>query len=140
MDNIDLTIIGTTSYGGTGGSALTNILEEFDCISTIKGGATFECKFFSNNLFQLETALRNELFVNAAVKEMLYQAKLASNDQFYITNFGKDFFFNSTMEYIKTVTGSWLGGMYSERDVDLIPKEEIKNFKRARFLLSLIHI
>lgn len=139
MDNIDLTIIGTTSYGGTGGSALTNILEEFDCISTIKGGATFECKFFSNNLFQLETALRNELFVNAAVKEMLYQAKLASNDQFYITNFGKDFFFNSTMEYIKTVTGSWLGGMYSERDADLIPKEEIKNFKRARFLFDNLY-
>ena len=133
------TIIGTTSYGGTGGSALTNILEEFDCISTIKGGATFECKFFSNNLFQLETALRNELFVNAAVKEMLYQAKLASNDQFYITNFGKDFFFNSTMEYIKTVTGSWLGGMYSERDVYLITKEEFKNFEKAKCLFDNLY-
>ena len=135
----DFTIIGTTGFGESGSSALTNILEEFECVSTIKGGATFECKFFSNNLFQLETALRNQLFVNAAVKEMLYQAKLASNDQFYITNFGKDFFFNSTMEYIKTVTGSWLGGMYSERDADLIPKEEIKNFKRARFLFDNLY-
>ena len=139
MDNIDFTIIGTTGFGESGSSALTNILEEFECVSTIKGGATFECKFFSNNLFQLETALRNQLFVNAAVKEMLYQAKLASNDQFYITNFGKDFFFNSTMEYIKTVTGSWLGGMYSERDADLIPKEEIKNFKRARLLFDNLY-
>ncbi|MGI0517343.1 sulfotransferase family protein [Treponema denticola] len=135
----DFTIIGTTGFGESGSSALTNILEEFECVSTVIGGATFECKFFSNNLFQLETALRNELFVNAAVKEMLYQAKLASNDQFYITNFGKDFFFNSTMEYIKTVTGSWLGGMYSERDADLIPKEEIKNFKRARFLFDNLY-
>lgn len=133
------TIIGTTGFGESGSSALTNILEEFECVSTVIGGATFECKFFSNNLFQLETALRNELFVNAAVKEMLYQAKLASNDQFYITNFGKDFFFNSTMEYIKTVTGSWFGGMYSERDADLIPKEEIKNFKRAMSLFENLY-
>ena len=43
------------------------------------------------------------------------------------------------MEYIKTVTGSWLGGMYSERDADLIPKEEIKNFKRARFLFDNLY-
>ena len=133
------TIIGTTGFGESGSSAVTNILEEFECVSTVIGGATFECKFFSNNLFQLETALRNELFVNVAVKEMLYQAKLASNDQFYITNFGKDFFFNSTMEYIKTITGSWLGGMYSERDAHLIPQDEIENFKRTRCLFNNIY-
>ena len=132
-------IIGTTSYGGSGGSALTNILEEFNCISTAKGGATFECKFFSNTLFRLEAALKNQLFVNEAVKEMLYQAAIVSKEDTYRENFGSEYFLNLTQEYIENVTGRWLGGMYSEKDPFFIPINERCIFKKAEALYNYLN-
>lgn len=132
-------IIGTTSYGGSGGSALTNILEEFNCISAAKGGATFECKFFSNTLFHLETALRNQLFVNEAVKYMLYQAVLLSQEDAYSKNFGSEYFLKQTKEYIDSVTGKWLGGMYSEKDPFFIPINERCIFKKAEALYNYLN-
>lgn len=50
-------IIGASGFGTSGGSAITNILEEFSAFSILRGGATFECKFFTENIFALETAL-----------------------------------------------------------------------------------
>ena len=41
-------IIGTSSFAASGGSALTNILEEFSAFSVLKGGAQFECICFGN--------------------------------------------------------------------------------------------
>ena len=138
LDYNDMVIIGTTSYGTSGGSALTNILEEFDCISTAKGGATFECKFFSNTLFRLETALRSQLFVNEAVKEMLYQALLVSQEDDYSKNFGSKYFLEQTKKYIENITGKWLGGMYSEKDLLLISPHERGNLKKTEALYSYL--
>lgn len=38
MNNLNINIIGTTGFGESGSSALTNILEEFECVSTVRGG------------------------------------------------------------------------------------------------------
>lgn len=135
----NFTIIGTTSFGGTGGSALTNILEEFKCIKPLRGGAEFECKFFTNTIFPLETALKNQLYVNAAVKEMLYQAYTMSKDKFYAENFGTDNFIKLTNEYINSVTGVWLGGSYSEKDYFFISKKEQNNFVKAKALFNSLY-
>ncbi|MGP1593853.1 MAG: sulfotransferase [Treponema sp.] len=135
----DFTIIGVTGFGESGSSAITNILEEFKCVSPLKGGAMFECKFFSSVLFQLETALKNQLFVNEAVKELFYKLMVASKDPFYQENFGSDNLLRLTNEYINSVCGVWLGGAYSERDNFFIPKTELNNFKKAQILFNKLY-
>ena len=85
------TIIGTSSFAASGGSAITNILEEFSTFSILKGGATFECKFFTENIFALETALKLGSDVDKAVKTFLYNAQQVSKDFDYKNNFGPEF-------------------------------------------------
>lgn len=135
----DKTIIGTTSFGASGGSALTNILEEFDCVAPLKGDATFECKFFSSVFFQLEIALKNQLYVNAAVKEFLYQVKLAAQNRSYIENFGVDYFTKLSYEYINSVTDYFLGGIYSERDYALIDSSEQQQFGKLNLVYNALN-
>lgn len=139
-DCSDFTIIGVTGFGESGSSAVTNILEEFKCVSPLRGGAMFECKLFSSVLFQLETALQNQLFVNEAVKEFFYKLMIASKNPFYKENFGSENLLHFTNEYVNSVCGVWLGGAYSERDNFFIPKSELDNFKRAQILFNKLYM
>ena len=81
------TIIGTTSFSASGGSAITNILEEFSSIKTLKGGAEFECKFFAENIFALEMAIKNNYDIDKTIKLFIQNAKRISFDSFYEQNF-----------------------------------------------------
>ena len=127
------TIIGTSSFAASGGSAITNILEEFSTFSILKGGATFECKFFTENIFALETALKLGSDVDKAVKTFLYNAQQVSKDFDYKNNFGPEFL-NYTIEYIDSVTENYLGAVHKDYDYAFLGADERKIFSKANML------
>ena len=127
------TIIGTSSFAASGGSAITNILEEFSTFSILKGGATFECKFFTENIFALETALKLGSDVDKAVKTFLYNAQQVSKDFDYKNNFGPEFL-NYTIEYIDSVTENYLGAVHKDYDYAFLGDDERKIFSKANML------
>lgn len=129
------TIIGTSSFAASGGSAITNILEEFSAFSILKGGATFECKFFTENIFALETALKLGSDVDKAVKTFLYNAQQASNSFDYKNNFGTEFL-NYTIEYVDSVTENYLGAVYKDYDYTFLAANERKIFSQAKILYN----
>ena len=128
-------IIGASGFGTSGGSAITNILEEFSAFSILRGGATFECKFFTENIFALETALKIGDGVDKAVKTFLYNAQQASKDFSYKNNFGSEFL-NYTIEYINSVTENYLGAVYTDYDYAFVDPAERAMFSKARSLYS----
>ena len=127
------TIIGTSSFAASGGSAITNILEEFSTFSILKGGATFECKFFTENIFALETALKLGSDVDKAVKTFLYNAQQVSKDFDYKNNFGPEFL-NYTIEYIDSVTENYLGAVHKDYYYAFLGADERKIFSKANML------
>lgn len=129
------TIIGTSSFAQSGGSALTNILEEFSAFSVVRGGATFECKFFTENIFALETALRLGDGVDKAVKTFLYNAQQALKDSGYRNNFGSEFL-NYTIEYIDSVTENYLGAFHKDYDYAFLDPAERAVFPKAQKLYN----
>ena len=129
------TIIGTSSFAQSGGSALTNILEEFSAFSIVRGGATFECKFFTENIFALETALRLGDGVDKAVKTFLYNAQQALKDSGYRNNFGSEFL-NYTIEYIDSVTENYLGAFHKDYDYAFLDPAERAVFPKAQKLYN----
>ena len=129
------TIIGTSSFAASGGSALTNILEEFSAFSVLKGGAEFECKFFTDNIFALETALKIGNGIDKAAKAFLYNAWQASKERDYQNNFGPDFL-NYTIEYIDSVTENYLGAFHKDYDYAFIDPAERAIFSKAQKLYN----
>ena len=132
------TIIGTSSFAQSGGSALTNILEEFSNISILKGGAEFECKFFAENIFPLETALLIGGGVDKAVKTFLHNAKIAATQSDYKNNFGQNFL-QYTKEYLDSVTENYLGGVHKTYDFEFVDNDEAKIFSNARHLFHYLY-
>ena len=128
-------IIGTSSFAQSGGSAITNILEEFSNFSVLRGGATFECKFFTENIFALETALKIGNGVDKAVKAFLYNAQQASNDFDYKNNFGPEFL-NYTIEYINSITENYLGAIHKDYDYAFLDPVEYAIFSKAQKLYN----
>ena len=128
-------IIGTSSFAASGGSALTNILEEFSAFSVLKGGAEFECKFFTENIFALETALKIGNGIDKAVKTFLYNALQASKDIDYKNNFGHEFL-NYTIEYVNSVTENYLGAVHKDYDYAFLDPAEHAIFSKAQELYN----
>nr|WP_303933560.1 sulfotransferase family protein [Treponema denticola] len=128
-------IIGTSSFAASGGSALTNILEEFSAFSVLKGGAEFECKFFTENIFALETALKIGNGIDKAVKAFLYNALQVSKDVDYKNNFGSEFL-NYTIEYINSVTENYLGAVHKDYDYAFLDRAEHAIFSKAQKLYN----
>ena len=110
-------------------------MEEFSAFSILRGGATFECKFFTENIFALETALKIGDGVDKAVKTFLYNAQQASKDFSYKNNFGSEFL-NYTIEYINSVTENYLGAVYTDYDYAFVDPAERAMFSKARSLYS----
>lgn len=132
-------IIGTTSFGGTGGSAVTNILEEYSSkIGSLSGGSTFECKVFSATLFNLEIALRNQLFVNEAIKNLQYHAVCAIKDNNYTNNFDSKSFIKLTDEYINNVVDHWYGGIFFDKEYILLDNYEKKQIEKTKVLFEYL--
>ena len=129
------TIIGTSSFGTSGGSAITNILEEFSAFSFLKGGATFECNLFTENIFALETALKIGNGIDKAVKTFLYHAQQALKDFSYKNNFGSEFL-NYTVEYINSVTKNYLGAVHKDYDYAFLDPAEHAIFSKAQKLYN----
>ena len=128
-------IIGTSSFAQSGGSAITNILEEFSNFSVLRGGATFECKFFTENIFALETALKIGNGIDKAVKTFLYNAQKASKEFDYKNNFGPEFL-NYTIEYIDSVTENYLGAVHKDYDYVFLDPAEHAIFSKAQRLYN----
>ncbi|UTD07650.1 sulfotransferase family protein [Treponema denticola] len=128
-------IIGTSSFAQSGGSAITNILEEFSNFSVLRGGATFECKFFTENIFALETALKIGNGIDKAVKTFLYNAQKASKEFDYKNNFGPEFL-NYTIEYIDSVTEHYLGAVHKDYDYAFLDPAEHAIFSKAQKLYN----
>lgn len=128
-------IIGTSSFAQSGGSAITNILEEFSAFSVLKGGAEFECKFFTENIFALETALKIGNGIDKAVKAFLYNALQVSKDIDYKNNFGPDFL-NYTIEYVNSVTENYLGAVHKDYDYAFLDPAEHAIFSKAQKLYN----
>ncbi len=135
------TIIGTTGFGMSGGSATTNILEEFSNIYGLKtdmgGASTFECKFFTENIFALENALKTDSDIDYAIKKFLYNAKQASQEHLYIKNFGNTFL-TSSFEYIDKISNTYLGGIYKKYDYTFLKKEEKKHINYTHTLYDYL--
>ena len=129
------TIIGTSSFAASGGSALTNILEEFSAFSVLKGGPQFECKFFTENIFALETALKIGNSIDRAAKAFLYNARQVSKDIDYKNNFGPDFF-NYTIEYVNSVTENYLGAVHKDYDYAFLDASEHAILSKAQKLYN----
>ena len=127
------TIIGTSSFSQSGGSAITNILEEFSAFSVLRGGATFECTFFTENIFALETALRIGAGIDKAVKTFLHHALQTSNELDYKNNFGPEFL-HYTIEYINSITENYLGGVHKDYDYTFLDPAERAIFSKAQKL------
>lgn len=125
------TIIGTSSFSSSGGSAITNILEEFSTVKPLAGGAEFECKFFTENIFALENTLRLGFGVDKAAKTFLHNAKKASCDAYYQKNFASSFL-PLTKEYLESVTQNYLGALYEEYDFEFLDASERKMIEAAR--------
>lgn len=128
-------IIETSSFAQSGGSAITNILEEFSNFSVLRGGATFECKFFTENIFALETALKIGNGIDKAAKVFLYNAYQASRDSDYKNNFGPEFL-NYTIEYIDSVTENYLGAVHKDYDYTFLDPAEHAIFSKAQRLYN----
>ncbi|MGI5065386.1 sulfotransferase family protein [Treponema putidum] len=129
------TIIGTSSFAQSGGSAITNILEEFSNFSVLRGEATFECKFFTENIFALETALKIGNGIDRAAKAFLYNAQKASKEFDYKNNFGSEFL-NYTIEYINSVTENYLGAVHKDYDYAFLDPAEHAIFSKAQTLYN----
>ena len=127
------TIIGTTSFSASGGSAITNILEEFSSIKTLKGGAEFECKFFAENIFALEMAIKNNYDIDKTIKLFIQNAKRISFDSFYEQNFSTNFL-QHTYEYIDSIAQHYLGGIYRDYEKDFLAPDERKICHKAEKL------
>ncbi|WP_253694943.1 MULTISPECIES: sulfotransferase family protein [unclassified Treponema] len=127
------TIIGTSSFAASGGSALTNILEEFSSIITLKGGAEFECKFFTENILNLELALKNNYGVDNAVKAFLFNAKNVAQEPYYRMNFGTQFY-EYAQEYIASISDWYMGAIHKDYDYSFLNQNESKMFTYAKKL------
>lgn len=107
-------LVTSTGFGGSGSSAVTDILLEFDCIKEI---SHHEYKFLHdpNGLGDLENAIAegHRLKVDWAVKEFLKRAKINARDWKYKKVFG-DEFFPITEDFVKKLCKvSWRGNWYA---------------------------
>ena len=134
------TIIGTSSFAASGGSALTNILEEFDDFLSIGGGATFECKFFTDNILALELALKSGYAygVDKAIKTFLFNAKKTASDPVYQNSFGNNFY-QCAVEYVDSIADWYLGAVHKEYDYTFLSQDESKIFKSANKLYQYLY-
>ncbi|WP_253687993.1 MULTISPECIES: sulfotransferase family protein [unclassified Treponema] len=132
------TIIGTSSFAQSGGSALTNVLEEFESIYSIADRGQFECKFFTDNILPLEIALKTRYGIDNAIKSFLFNAKIASLDPLYQNNFG-DTFYDCAVAYIDSISDWYLGAVHKDYDYSFLDKNESKMFKNAGKLYKYLY-
>lgn len=127
-------IITCTGYGGTGSSAATNIIEEFEQVKSLESG--FECTVLHepDGIRDLENALHegHRLKVDMAVKRFLRLADILNKQRSYKKYFN-GMFLKHSMDYINSLcTARWNGNWHRGSDTVRYSKEDLLYYNLAK--------
>jgi hypothetical protein len=133
------TLITSTSYGNTGSSAVTNILEEFDCVKSL-GNAEFTFAHENDGIADLENSLKegHRLKTDLAVKRFLNLSHQLALQGQYKKHFGGKFE-QFVLEYIETVIKCrWNGWWHRAFETETLSKSDKIRIKFAKQSYSLL--
>ena len=127
-------IITCTGYGGTGSSAVTNIIEEFKTIKSLS--AEFECTFLheADGIRDLENALRegHRLKCDLAIKRFLRLAEVLNKQRPFKKYFNGNFLRHSESFIDSICIAQWQGNWHRGADTIKLSKEDLLYYNLAK--------
>ena len=127
-------VITCTGYGGTGSSAVTNIIEEFKTIKSLS--AEFECTFLheADGIRDLENALSegHRLKCDLAIKRFLRLADVLNKQRPFKKYFNGNFLRHSKSFIDSICIAQWQGNWHRGTDTIKLSKEDLLYYNLAR--------